>query len=220
VDPVQSPRLLILAVDEFGAEVARRLTVSYPRSEVQNASRGSHPSLWPAADVLVLASGHDRPVLAEMLDRSAFAWRRPWFPVLMQNMELRCGPVVVPGHTACHRCFRRRRLQHAPDPAAVDDPFFASPTAAPPAAGPMVTGYADHHVGIAVGLARQAVGDALTPDDELPSGWVRTLSLVDGGLARSGVVPVDRCGRCSRSRDPEFRWRRFMSLVDDVAVAG
>ncbi len=204
------PRLLLLTAGDFGAAVAARLADRHPGSETLDVSAGTHLALWPALDALVLAADHDDAELVELVERAAFAWRRPWFPVLLEQAHLRCGPVVVPGRTACHQCFRRRRRQHAAQPAAWGD------TPAPAIAGDRVRGYARHHVEIAAGLAAQAVDDAFAPTVEAPGGWVRTIGLADGAVTRAGVVAVDACARC---RDAGARPARTSRLYAALQAA-
>lgn len=207
-----TPRLVLLTVGEFGARVADRLNTRYPGSVIIDASEGTHLADWPALDVLVVAADHDDVALLEMTERAAFAWRRPWLPVLLEQTHVRCGPVVVPGRTACHTCFRRRRRQHARNPELWAD------TVAPAVAGTSqrVRGFADHHVGLAYGLAVRSIADATEPTDEMPGGWVRIVGLVDGAVSRAGVVAVDACDRC---RDATERRARPAALVAAVRSA-
>ncbi|GIG60002.1 hypothetical protein Lfu02_43740 [Longispora fulva] len=210
--PEGVPRLTLLAVGDFGARIAARLADRYPGSEVTDATGGAHLADWPALDVLVVAAEYDDPGLVELAERAAFAWRRPWFPVLLEQAQLRCGPVVVPGRTACHGCFRRRRRQHAKSPELWAD----TPAPVLPGTRPQVTGWAEHHLGLGVGLAVRAVHDAVRPTDEAPGGWVRTVGLVDGGVQRAGVVAVDGCVRC---RDAMARDRRRAVLITTLRAA-
>ncbi|MGP3911361.1 hypothetical protein [Nonomuraea sp. 10N515B] len=195
--------LLILAAGSFGHAVAGRLRRTCPagvRTAVQAADEGTHPSLWPYADLIVLATAHERPRLAEAVDRAAHAWRVPWFPVTMTATEVRCGPVVVPGRTACHSCYVKRRAQHGRPPGPGERP---------------VTGYPEHHVGIAAGFARQAIDEARGgPAPGSIGATVRTFGQVDGVTASAGVVAVDRCPRCRKAdRDAAAELRRMFERV-------
>ncbi|WP_309058159.1 hypothetical protein, partial [Streptomyces sp.] len=60
------PRLLILTAGAFGAAVAEGLGARHPGTTVLDVSQGTHPSLWPDSDLIVLAAGQDREVLADM----------------------------------------------------------------------------------------------------------------------------------------------------------
>ncbi|MFJ7159597.1 TOMM precursor leader peptide-binding protein [Streptomyces sp. NPDC101118] len=209
------PRLLILTAGAFGAAVAEGLAARHPGATVLDVSQGSHPSLWPDSDLIVLATGEGREVLADMVDASAHAWNRPWFPVQAGPLDLRCGPVVVPGRTACHQCYTRRRAQHT---APTADGHPAGAATAPP-----VSGYAPHHVAIAVGLAEQAVHEALAEPGgpgaaEGIGATVRSFGLVEGVTSASAVVAVDRCSRCRPARSPESRLERFEALAAELAA--
>ncbi len=207
--------MLILSVGGFGARVAERVAglsreTTFSEVTVIDATRGTHPASWPQAEVLVLISEWEAPQLAEMVEASAFAWRRPWFPVLLDHPYLRCGPVVVPSLTACHRCFLRRRRQHAKhqDLAVVQD------------AASVVRGYAGHHVTMAAGLTLQALQDALTPGGQAPGGWVRTVNLIDSSPGLAGVVAVDGCSRCRAARDPKARLADLAATLEGALQHG
>ncbi|MFF5423868.1 MULTISPECIES: TOMM precursor leader peptide-binding protein [unclassified Streptomyces] len=209
------PRLLILTAGAFGAAVAEGLGARHPGTTVLDVSQGTHPSLWPDSDLIVLAAGQDREVLADMVDASAHAWKRPWFPVQAGPLDLRCGPVVVPGRTACHRCYTRRRAQHTPP---TTDRTTGADTGAQ-----HVSGYAPHHVAIAVGLAGQAVREALAGPGEPGAaegigGTVRVFGLVEGTTSSAAVVAVDRCDRCRPARTPESRLTTFVELAAELAA--
>jgi bacteriocin biosynthesis cyclodehydratase domain-containing protein len=163
--------------------------------------------MWPALDALVLAADHDDAVLAEMVERAAFAWHRPWLPVVLEQASLRCGPVVTPGRSACLACFRRRRRQHA-----VDASVWAD---APATAvfGDRVTGWAHHHAGLAVALATAALGEAFAEHPAPPGAWVRTVGLADGSVGRAGVVPVDGCARCGNAAARSARQDRLAATL-------
>ncbi len=194
-------RLLVLASGSFGKSVARRLDRTY-RVVLQEIDDGTHPSLWPASDAIVLATSHERPRIAEALDRSCFAWRRPWFAVHSSATEVQCGPVVIPGRTACHQCFARRRSQHRrPE----------HPTAATGERYP--SGYPEHHVGIAAGFARQAVHEVFgEPEGAGIGGTVRRFDQVSGATSRATVVAVDRCPRCRTRSTSDGLWRELATI--------
>lgn len=215
---MQTPRLVLLTVGGFGAAVGSGLAARFPDSVVIDATGGTYLSMWPALDALVLAADHDDVALAEMVERAAFAWRRPWLPVVLEQASLRCGPVVTPGRSACLACFRRRRRQHA-----VDASVWAD-APAPPVIGDRVTGWAHHHAGLAVALATAAIGDAFAADPAPPGAWVRTVGLADGSVGRAGVVPVDGCARCgdaaARTSRPDRLVAALEVALDNAAVRG
>lgn len=200
ISTAERRRAVILTGGSFGAAVADRLhdLSDLPHLDevtTQAIDSGTHSSLWPHADLLVLATSHERPRVAEAIDRASFAWGMPWLEVCLEPTEIRVGPVVVPSRTACYQCFLKRRRQHR----RIEPP---SPGAKHP------SGFAAHHVGIAAALARQAVGEALSEQDPaVLGGTVRRFNLVTGITSRSSVVAVDRCPRCRERRTSEELWQ-------------
>lgn len=194
--------LLVLASDAYGKDIARRLERVHPVT-LQEIDGGTHPSLWPHADLIVLATAQERPRIAEALDRAAFAWRVPWFAVHATATEVQCGPVVIPGRTACHRCFVRRRDQHRrPGHAAAVSADDRHPS-----------GYPVHHVGIAVAFAHQAVDEVFrAPAGEGLGGTVRRFDQISGATSKSSVVAVDRCTRCRGRATSDELWRTLASV--------
>uniref|UniRef100_A0AAU3GU00 TOMM leader peptide-binding protein n=1 Tax=Streptomyces sp. NBC_01401 TaxID=2903854 RepID=A0AAU3GU00_9ACTN len=201
-------QLLVLASGPFGKGVARRLEQGAAErgydTALQEIDQGTHPSLWPRAELIVLATSHERPRIAEATDRAAFAWGTPWFGVHTTATEVVCGPVVVPGRTACRECYVRRRAQHrrpGHDTAAVGDDRYP-------------TGFPVHDVGIAAAFAQQAVDEVFaTPEDDgAPGGTVRKFDQISGATHRSSVVAVDRCGRCRTPATSDELWRQLASI--------
>ena len=120
--------------------------------------------------------------------------------------ELRCGPLVVPGRSACYRCYDRRRRQHG---------YRPLPPEVSAELGPLEQGYAYHHVLLGAGLISLAlqtldrreeaplgaddVEDGTTDTGDLPEigGRVWTIDLISGLTSCSRTVAVDRCEICS-----------------------
>ncbi|MEV5975724.1 TOMM precursor leader peptide-binding protein [Streptomyces sp. NPDC052114] len=201
--------LLVLASGAFGKDVARRLEHG-PRQPghavtVMEIDEGTHPSLWPRADLVVLAGSHERPRIDEATDRAAFAWGTPWFGVHTTATEVLCGPVVIPGRTACHQCYVRRRNQHRRPGHGTAGPGERHPT-----------GYPVHHVGIAAAFARQAIEEALRPpaDAEAIGGTVRKFDQITGATSRASVVAVDRCARCRTAPAGDELWHRLAPITE------
>ncbi|MYT15721.1 bacteriocin biosynthesis cyclodehydratase domain-containing protein [Streptomyces sp. SceaMP-e96] len=206
-------QLLVLASGPFGKDVAGRLRHgALERGHditLQEIDEGTHPSLWPHADLILLATSHERPRICEAVDEAAFAWRVPWFGVHTTATKVLCGPVVIPGRTACHDCYIRRRAQHerpGHSTAVTGDRY--------------PTGYPVHHVGIAAAFAQQAVDEVLRkPDDEgAIGGTVRTFDQINGSTSRSPVVAVDRCPRCRTRAKSDELWRRLASINEGRRV--
>src|SRR4051812_21671477 len=148
--------VLLLVSGAFGHRVGHRLAADWPGTTTLDLATHGDPAAWPPGPARPMPAGRaksdldlivvvaDRPpaVVAEVVDRAGFAGRGPWSRVLLGEPYLRCGPVAVPGRSACHRCFTRRRRQHAQAADAWTDPTAP----AVPGTAARVSGFADHHV--------------------------------------------------------------------------
>ena len=153
----------------------------------------------PYADRAVLIADPDQTGLREDLDTLSFTRGMPSLGLELFPTELRCGPLVVPGRSACYRCYDRRRRQHG---------YRPLPPEVVSEHGPLEQAYAHHHVLLGAGLislALQAL-DAPSPQDPAPEGAddvapiggrVWTIDLVSGITTCSPTVAVDRCETCS-----------------------
>ncbi|MEU0987184.1 TOMM precursor leader peptide-binding protein [Streptomyces sp. NPDC005953] len=206
-------QLLLLASGAFGKDVAQRLQHDPQQNQhditVLEMDNGTHPSLWPRADLIMVATAQERPRINEATDRAAFAWGTPWFGVHTTATEVLCGPVVIPGRTACHQCYDRRRNQHkrTEHPAADTGDRYPS-------------GYPVHHVGVAAAFARQAVAEALRPaeDDEPIGGTVRKFDQITGATSRATVTAVNRCTRCRTAATSDDLWGRLAAIDEGRTV--
>ncbi|HEX2094199.1 MAG TPA: TOMM precursor leader peptide-binding protein [Longimicrobiaceae bacterium] len=82
----------------------------------------AHVHMWPLesvgsealeravaeADVAVAAPDTEDPELIERFNALALRWGLPWLAVRIDGFDLRLGPFVVPGETACYACYARR----------------------------------------------------------------------------------------------------------------
>ncbi|MEU5399954.1 TOMM precursor leader peptide-binding protein [Streptomyces sp. NPDC005963] len=206
-------QLLLLASGAFGKDVAQRFesgSEAYPHHvTVVEIDNGTHPSLWPRADLIVVATAQERPRINEATDRAAFAWGTPWFGVHTTSTEVVCGPVVIPGRTACHQCYERRRDQHKRTEHSTADPGDRHPT-----------GYPVHHVGVAAAFARQAVDEALRPpeDEEAIGATVRKFDQISGATSRTTVTAVNRCTRCRTAATSTDLWSRLAAIDEGRTV--
>ncbi|MGO1561774.1 MAG: TOMM precursor leader peptide-binding protein [Actinomycetaceae bacterium] len=194
-------RPLYLAAGTFGSGVVERMREHLP-GDVQDVSGGTHPSSWPYADLLVLATGSERPRIADAVDRTAFLRGVPWLAVSVGPRELRVGPTVVPGRTPCHRCQERRRRQHSRR-------RLPAPTEVSPPAPEFAV--LRQHVALAAALARQALADVADAGEQgRVEAVVRTVDLADGAVSSAHVVAVDGCDRCRGRFGPREVGRRAL----------
>ncbi|WP_315583825.1 cyclodehydratase [Actinomyces viscosus] len=196
----------------FARAVVARL--AGPGDVVVPVDQGLVSAYVPYAERAVLIADPDQTGLREDLDTLSFTRGMPSLGVELFPTELRCGPLVVPGRSACYRCYDRRRRQHG---------YRPLPTEVAAELGPLEQAYAHHHVVLAAGLialALQALDrqtadsadTAATADtadtadtanaaggEEPPEigGQVWTIDLVSGITTCSRTVAVDRCETCS-----------------------
>ena len=191
------PVTAYLPQGQFGQAVVHRL--ARPQDVVLPVDHALVDALVPYADRLVLVADADRVALREALDDLSFTRSLPSLGLELFPTELRCGPLVVPGRSACYRCYDRRRRQHG---------YRPLPPEVVSEHGPLEQAYAHHHVLLGAGLISLALQtlDALDPqapaaqstDDVAPiGGQVWTIDLVSGITTCSPTVAVDRCETCS-----------------------
>ena len=181
----------------FARAVVRRL--AGPDDVVVPVDHGLVSTFVPYADRAVLVADPDQTGLREALDALSFTRGMPSLGLELFPTELRCGPLVVPGRSACYRCYDRRRRQHG---------YRPLPPEVVSEHGPLEQAYAHHHVLLGAGLISLALQtlDAPGPQDPAPEGaddvapiggQVWTIDLVSGITTCSRTVAVDRCEICS-----------------------
>ena len=190
------PVTAYLPQGQFGHAVVHRL--ARPQDVVLPVDHALADALVPYADRLVLVADVDRVALREALDDLSFTRSLPSLGLELTPTELRCGPLVVPGRTACYHCYARRRQQHGYRPLPED-------------LEPLPQGYARHHVVLGAGLISLALGvldregpvdggepgpDDATGADGL-GGQVWTVDLVTGMTSLARTIATDRCETCS-----------------------
>ena len=194
------PVTAYLPQGQFGHAVVHRL--ARPQDVVLPVDHALADALVPYADRLVLMADADRVALREALDDLSFTRSLPSLGLELTPTELRCGPLVVPGRTACYHCYARRRQQHGYRPLPED-------------LEPLPQGYARHHVVLGAGLISLALGvldregpvdggepgpDDATGADGL-GGQVWTVDLVTGMTSLARTIATDRCETCSGPPD-------------------
>jgi bacteriocin biosynthesis cyclodehydratase domain-containing protein len=167
--------------DTRGIPCGRRLTVS----SLPEAAD------LPEAEVLVgIHSGRDT-ALRDAIDRVGFERGTATVGVELLPGRITCGPVVVPGRTACYACYLRRIEQHRGSPGLHDVEASSRGIA---------EGFAPAHLSIVEGMIALACGEIRDGLRGL-GGTVRSFNLVTGAFSSSQTVAVDRCPRCG----PRFR---------------
>ena len=188
------PVTVYLPQGGFARAVAARL--AGPDDVVIPVDNGLVSAYVPYADRAVLVADPDQTGLREDLDALSFTRGMPSLGLELLPTELRCGPLVVPGRSACYRCYDRRRRQHG---------YRPLPAEVVAEHGPLEQAYARHHVLLGAGLISLALQALDHPEAAVENagdvprigGRVWTIDLVSGVTACSRTVAVDRCETCS-----------------------
>lgn len=175
---------LVIHAGEFGQQVIELLDTS-PARLIEADGPVYTASIPYATTIISVWSGH-RPEDRDRIDSVAFARSIPSVGVELHPTSLECGPVVVPGRTACYRCCRLRQEQHSGGSLRLTRSSAELPA-----------GFSGGEIAIAAGfigkaladIGREGVGTSL-------GGEVRLFDLVRGGLHKYETVAVDRCERC------------------------
>lgn len=187
----------------FARAVAARL--AGPGDVVIPVDHGLVSAHVPYADRAVLVADPDQSGLREDLDALSFTRGMPSLGLELFPTELRCGPLVVPGRSACYRCYDRRRRQHG---------YRPMPAEIAAEQGPLEQAYAHHHVLMGAGLISLALEaldhlevagtggaddaeSAVVEESPEIGGRVWTIDLVSGVTTCARTVAVDRCETCS-----------------------
>ncbi len=144
------------------------------------------PELVAGADqVVCVHAGHDSG-LRDALDAVAYAQGVPSVGVELLPARIVCGPVTIPGRTACYACFEKRLRQHR----AGDDGYDLDA-----ATRDLPEGFGPQHVAIARSFLAQALEEIRTGPSGL-GGTVRAFDLVSGVPSSAGTLSVNGCRRC------------------------
>ncbi|MFB9903836.1 hypothetical protein [Allokutzneria oryzae] len=177
------PRCLYIVRDAFGRKLADYRDVP-PAHLVSFEDFRDTTAL--VGDVIVPVHAGSDPDLRDEVDRICAERGTPSVGLQLLPTKIVCGPVVVPGHTACHSCYRRRSAQHAAKARHLD--VDASLSGLP-------LGFGAQHLAVASGLLELALTEIAEGVTGI-GGTVRTFNLVSGSVTAAVTVAVDRCPRC------------------------
>jgi bacteriocin biosynthesis cyclodehydratase domain-containing protein len=196
----------VFVAGSFGAAVADRLAGRVQKLTVRPLAQQPHtpvPALDAAYDEAL--SGVDRAAVIawrryprefDRLDAACFRAGVPWTTVILEDNNLRCGPVIRPGRGPCHACYRVRWLAQSDEPGREET---------------LDTVYSTHHRLGVHGYPPSSVSlavPALLQDWEqgTPAGRVRWIDLLQVSLDEAVVVGVHGCDRCGQRRPPGQRY--------------
>lgn len=151
------------------------------------------PEVWPDSRATVVLSWRPVPTLCEYADEISHLTKRPFIPVIQDANELQVGPVVIPGHGSCWRCWVKRGRQRSEWPEAK----FAvlQHYANHPASGPV--GFLDSFALIAAARVK-AFLDCLESQPEI-AGSVWQINVLSRAIVSTKVVGTHGCPQCGIS---------------------
>ncbi len=144
----------------------------------------------------------DRPYphLAERIDQAAWQENVPWIEASLVAHEWRVGPKIVPGHTPCYECWKRRVTSMASDPesqALIDS--FARQTSGPWFRGSLDAITEQVASILAAELLGLALGNSHLPSHGLGLFW--TGNAISGTMHARKYARIGGCPRCGRPDD-------------------
>lgn len=151
----------------------------------------------PPDYAVVVGTGEDDPLLVGW-NRWAFERRLPWWAVLPHDgRRATVGPFVLPGASACWRCFTIRRAANFPDRTLVDELAVAR-SVSPDSLAAATPGVETVQVGVLLEQIVDRVGLGALAGVAVP-GAVTTVELGGDGLGLTShrVLRVPRCEVCS-----------------------
>lgn len=204
---------------EAGVENVDLVTPTTPADESPNQDEpaGQRPVVAdpteaiPGADYVVCAAVGSHPEQVRRVNETTHEHGIPWASGRLVGLDGFIGPTVIPGETACHRCFRHRHLANLDDPRAyrryesVDDsrvPGVGLPSMARVIAG-WLTIEALHLVSTGTGFA---------------AGRVTHLNFFELSVESNTVLKLPRCPVCGQGDRRLLDRQRHLSL--DRLLAG
>ncbi|MDT0448777.1 cyclodehydratase [Streptomyces hesseae] len=177
------PQCLYVIGDSFGRRLMEHRGVPPERRvSFEDFRNGAAPH----ADVVVAVHSGGDAELRDEIDRICAERGTASVGIELQPTRIVCGPVVVPGRTACYACYRKRAAQHAGSARHYD--MDAALSGLPEGFGPQ-------HVAVASGLLELALGEIAEGVMGI-GGTVRTVNIVSGAVQAAATVSVNLCPRC------------------------
>ncbi|WP_042424739.1 TOMM precursor leader peptide-binding protein [Streptacidiphilus anmyonensis] len=191
--------------------MAALLTTRYPAARTLPLDELDRTADGPA-DVLVVAMWRPSPGLCERADAFAHAHGLPWLPMVMERQAISVGPWVTPGSSPCHRCYRRRLVQHDSQwqiSGAVLNAYTDDPKVGP-------AGFLPGHARTAAAVAGALIDHGQRSAGG-PGGRVVTISLRGNTVSSDQVVGCHGCDRCDPAL-PFADLRSRLGLSEAVSV--
>lgn len=151
------------------------------------------PSLVSSADFVLVVTERPRSKLCDEVGSAAQSTETPWLPARASGSKAIVGPLVVPGTTACHECYRTRSAANASDVAAIEATRAGDARSTVP--------FGLRHV--LVGLALDALGRFVYYGSERLPGRVERFDLRTGTMESETVLPMPDCPVCGADERAE-----------------
>ncbi|PWT89853.1 MAG: hypothetical protein C5B54_08250 [Acidobacteria bacterium] len=201
----------VLSIGAFGQGVAQYLR-EFRTDLLETAVNDDTialPTVWPKSRAVVIVSWRPVPHFCELLDELAFAWGRPFVPVILDSTILRVGPVVVPNKGSCWACWARRYTQH--DAWRQERRALLEHYTSHPSAGPQ--GYLEPFAMIAASRLASILNALEDPNP--PAGRVWQMDMITREITAATVVGVHDCPKCGLHRP--IAERGFSDMRHDLA---
>jgi bacteriocin biosynthesis cyclodehydratase domain-containing protein len=213
-------QLIVTPVGPFGHAVADRLRglcrdvelAGVGAPGVVQPRHGPDPARPPGPRLHLLAAWRRVPRLERQFDEESHRSGQPWLPVILDHPVLEIGPVVVPGISACHGCYRRRAGQH--DAARAVSAALGRHYDRDAHDGP--AGYLPSTALFAAAAAAELV-DRLGAAPAAEAGRVLQIDVPTQQLRSGRVVGVHGCPLCGLGRDETTRsYERLPAMLQGV----
>lgn len=188
-------RCLFVIDGAFGQDLFKYRARPYDRSlSSEHLAFGDYTDI----DVLFVLHSNADTQLRDHIEKIGFDKGIPSVGLQLLPNRLICGPVVVPGITACWQCFRKRSDQHAGSLHPYDIDIAVTG---------LDEGYGPQHLAVASGLVSLALAEISTiisksnpsvhnGSEASVGGTVRSFDMVSGALSSASTVATNRCTRC------------------------
>ncbi|GID30468.1 TOMM precursor leader peptide-binding protein [Paractinoplanes brasiliensis] len=196
---------VLFTAGEFGDAVGEHLRPRVPSLHVTPIwAAPDLEDLVAAADFVATALWRRYPAELDRLDEACHRRQVRWTSAVLEETQLRTGPLIRPGHGPCHACYRTRWMTHTPAPDRQDT---------------LDTAYATHPLigvpGFTPGTVAMAAAALLMDRDEPDAapGRLRVIDLLQCTIEQSQVVPVHGCARCGPAHEPGERYHRWLGAA-------
>lgn len=200
--------MIILTAGKYGEAVANRLA---QLTTVKKAPLTGNPEnlelLIKNASSVAVASWRPYVDAYELIDELCFKYKKPWMLADIHGQRLTCGPVIVPGRSACFSCYHKRYLtQHrAPERELVMSNAYHRDAALG------IEGFCNAMVEIGAAALFEQVDS-----DYSDAGCLRCVDVIGGTVLESKVIGIHSCKKCGVKRTTDSSYRFVEKIVPAI----